>query len=377
MDLEKNIVFKRPKQFIPIRELGRGGTGKTILVKDEVIDRLFAIKKYSPNKINAKKRSENYNRFVDEIKILYHISHPNIVRIYNYYLYPEKVLGYIQMEYIEGVTIEEFTAENPSHIDSLFKTAINAFKFLENNKILHRDIKSDNILINNNNELKIIDFGFGKIQSSQHTKNSVKLNWPVSEDPEEVAINGDYLQQTEIYFLGTLFKKLINNSKYKDFKYEAILKKMCEINFDKRYQSFNEINDEISKSYLINIEFSNSDKKVYLNFIQELEYTIIHFNTDYIPNEDLNQIISDLEDILQVNSLEENIQHNQKLINVFVKNNYRYSTANIISVDVVRNFYELLMNQSLVKKNIIINNLNNRLATIKISYPIDEMELPF
>lgn len=61
---------------------------------------LFAFKKYVPKDFNY--IDELYKRFVDEIKILFTISHPNIVRVYNYYLYPEIKHGYLQMEYIEG-----------------------------------------------------------------------------------------------------------------------------------------------------------------------------------------------------------------------------------------------------------------------------------
>lgn len=67
---------------------------------------LFAIKKYVPK--DKRYIDEHYERFVDEIKILFNISHPNIVRIYNYYLYPQAKTGFLQMEYIDGTCIDQY-----------------------------------------------------------------------------------------------------------------------------------------------------------------------------------------------------------------------------------------------------------------------------
>jgi serine/threonine-protein kinase len=82
------IKFNATKNFTYIKPLGNGGTGDTHLFRDETTDMLFAIKKYAPK--GARFIDDYYKRFVDEIKILFNISHPNIVRIYNYYLYPTK-----------------------------------------------------------------------------------------------------------------------------------------------------------------------------------------------------------------------------------------------------------------------------------------------
>ena len=91
------ITFDAKKNFTFVKTLGTGGTGDTHLFKDETTDILFAFKKYVPKDANYV--DELYSRFVDEIKILFNISHPNIVRIYNYYLYPQAKTGYLQMEY--------------------------------------------------------------------------------------------------------------------------------------------------------------------------------------------------------------------------------------------------------------------------------------
>lgn len=88
------IVFDSKKNFKYIKSLGAGGTGDTHLFLDETTGIQFAIKKYAPK--DFRYVDEYYSRFVDEIIILFNITHPNIVRIYNYYLYPELKTGYLQ-----------------------------------------------------------------------------------------------------------------------------------------------------------------------------------------------------------------------------------------------------------------------------------------
>ena len=105
--MENNIIkFLKSKDYTAIRDIGQGGTGKTKLIKDETINETFVCKKYST--YYPEHQSLYYENFVNEIKILYKINHPNIVRVFSYYLYPEQSTGYILMEYIDGVDIEQY-----------------------------------------------------------------------------------------------------------------------------------------------------------------------------------------------------------------------------------------------------------------------------
>lgn len=213
----KILKFEAMKSFKYIKELGSGGTGNTHLFKDETTDMFFAIKKYEPAPQNIEFKEELYNRFVDEIKILFKISHPNIVRIYDYYLYPISKVGYLQMEYIPGMPINQY---EPTIFDrsweEIFIETINTFKYLEENNVLHRDIRPENLLIDENQKLKLIDFGFGKISKNSNdkennNKNSVLLNWPVTEMPEEIKRDSEYNNKTEIYFVGKLYEHIIKD----------------------------------------------------------------------------------------------------------------------------------------------------------------------
>src|SRR5436305_1578858 len=96
---DRIIEFIRKKDLVFVKELGRGACGETILLHDDVIDENFVCKKYAP--LDSTGNTELFRKFVQEIKLLHLLNHINVVRVFNYYLYPERYAGYILMEYIE------------------------------------------------------------------------------------------------------------------------------------------------------------------------------------------------------------------------------------------------------------------------------------
>ncbi len=374
------VEFNQSKYFKFVRELGGGGTGVANLFKDETTNTLFAIKKYQPSGNNIKHKEDYYHRFVEEIKILFNLSHPNIVRVYNYYLYPNYLLGYLQMEFIEGVSIDEYARNNNIDLNGLFRSAINSFECLEKNSILHRDIRPSNILVDNNGELKIIDFGFGKVLDDGNRPNSIILNWPATEFPQEVINDHDYTLQTEIYFLGCLFKKLITENSIVDFKFMNIIEKMCETRVEKRYQSFEDISSDIAKGVLLQMDFSNSEKNAYQNMAQILSRLINHHISNFSPVLEVDEIQSNLENVLKKCALEDYMQNNAPLISCFLNNGYSYTKKQIVRVEIVEEFYKLLLNNDISKKQIIIENLRTRLSLKEIQsdfLDISDDDLPF
>lgn len=371
------IKFDTSKNFTYIKPLGNGGTGDTHLFKDETTNIMFAIKKYVPKDIEY--IDEYYDRFVDEIKILFNISHPNIVRIYNYYLYPESKTGYLQMEYVKGTTIDEYE-ESPwtKSWEEIFTEIISAFEYLEEHNILHRDIRPANILIDENFNVKIIDFGFGKIlDSTDSQQNSILLNWPATEMPNEVLMHGDYNEQTEIYFVGTLFRHVLKDN-IEFFRYNHIIEKMIKISADERYESFHEIANDISEGVLSEIDFTDSEKECYRNFADDLISHISEFHDQYTPFTDFSIVISKLAELIRVSSLEKILQDNGSLISCFISNGYSYKLKKEIEVNHIVDFYKWIINLPINKRKIVFDNIYNRLSKIKIVISeIEDDDLPF
>lgn len=370
------VDFPTNRKYEFVRALKSGGTGKTILMQDTMLNKFFVCKKYSPMQKQYEK--EFYNRFKDEIKIMYAIYDINIVRIFDYYLFPEHSTGYIIMEYVEGKNIDEyFKEEDTDKINSIFVQLINAFAYLEKNNILHRDVRPENVLIDDSGTVKLIDFGFGKnVNEVGNEENSIYLNWPVSQKPEEL-YSGVYNSQTEIFFVGYLIKNLLAKYEMNSFKYTELLRKMIEISPQKRINSFLTIQDEISNQAMETFDFSREQKNIYRTFAEDLKNSISVIKDSLIVEKDIGIIIEKMKKVLRDNALEMYISNNYVLISCFIKSNYTYYPGKEIPVVEVKNFYNFLVSQSSEKREIILNNLYGRLNKIPVVNSMYDEELPF
>lgn len=376
MEAGQVIKFSKPKYYEFVKALKAGGTGKTLLMRDSTINELFVCKKYDPEQ--KEYEDEFYNRFVEEIKIMYSVYHNNIVRIYDYFLYPEYKTGYIIMEYIKGENIEEyFRLADGEDINSIFVQIINAFLYLEQHNILHRDIRATNIMIDEKGDIKVIDFGFGKklIQEQQENQASVLLNWPASKVPDEI-YSEQYGIQTEIFYVGYLIKNIIEKYNIKCFKYGILLEKMIQVNPVNRIHSFEEIQNSMAEQTFEQINFTDEEKEIYQKFANSICALLYQIKDSLSIEKDSSIIIEKLRVILRDNSLEEYITNVTTLISIFVKSDYRYYN-NKVEVYKVKDFYEFFLNQADAVKEIILNNLYGRIGNIPVIDSAFDEELPF
>jgi serine/threonine protein kinase len=147
-------------RYKEIRSLGNGSFGKLILAKDLKSNKEVAIKII--DKTNFDHRL--YKLFDGEIKILKTINHPNIVKFYDFYETDKNI--YIIMQYIKGGTLKEYLNKykiiSENKVKEIIFYLLNAVEYLHKNEIVHRDIKLENIMLENENDLKslkLIDFG--------------------------------------------------------------------------------------------------------------------------------------------------------------------------------------------------------------------------
>lgn len=369
----KIIEFLRTKDYVFIEDVGQGGTGKTVLLRDETIDEYFVCKKYAP--VNEEDKPKYFQNFLSEIKILYTLNHRNIVRVFSYHLYPDQLTGYIIMEYIKGIKIDQFILQNPERLNDVFVQVIEGFCNLELNSILHRDLRPENILVNEDGLVKIIDFGFGKkVQPTDNNEKSVSLNWRYS-TPDEFS-QQIYDIRTEIYFVGKMFEEIILEKNIENFKYINLLNEMIKRDLNARIQSFAEIFRKILNNTSPGIEFTTIEKFIYKNFAECISATIssVEFSSEYIS--DINDIIMRLEQVHRDSMLEEYIQNPASLGKCFIKGNFKYFQKATILVFHLNEFLKMIKLVAEDKKKIIINNLMQRIDSIE---KFDAMisDLPF
>jgi eukaryotic-like serine/threonine-protein kinase len=360
--INKTIEFVRKKDFKLVKKLGQGGFGETVLLHDTTIDERFVCKKYAPT--NKSLHDEYFSNFVQEIKILYQLNHPNIARVFNYYLYPEFVTGYILMEYVEGQDIEDHVKQFPENLDSLFRQSIEGFLHLENCSILHRDIRPQNILVSENLTLKIIDFGFGKrAKTTQDFDKSISLNWPFL--PPLEFKEGIYDFKTEVYFVAKLFEKIIHENQIEHFGYSSILYLMGQSDPAKRISSFSAVRTKLNEGTVSEIDFSESEMVAYREFSRSISETLSEIQVGSKYYLDIDKIFLMLEGVYQKVMLEENVPNNSTVTSCFVSGAYKFKNRNDFEVLTLKKFIQLLRGCSKAKKNIILSNLHSRFDNIK------------
>lgn len=372
--MDKDIVhFLRKRDYVMKQELGHGACGKTVLLWDEQLDTHFVCKKYSPYSENH--RQELYLNFIREIKLLHKIHHTNIVRVFNYYLYPELQAGYILMEYVQGTDIEKYLHQNPEQTNEVFLQVIEGFCYLEANNILHRDIRPLNILVGNDGIVKIIDLGFGKriLQPADFDK-SITLNW-WCDTPAEFA-DSIYNFSSEVYFVGKLFEKLIQENSIEHFQYMSILSKMCHWSLQYRTPSFFEIQKEIHNNRFLEIEFSSDELFCYREFASAVNDAIskIEFGTKYI--DDLERTKTQLDATYRTCMLEELIPDSATVLRCIINGAYYYRKANF-PVSALKNFVRFLKSSTIEKQRIVFANLHTRLDAIERYSNNSDDDIPF
>lgn len=368
------VQFLRVRDYKLVRELGQGACGKTVLLHDDIINEHFVCKKYTP--YSEEHRQSLFRKFLQEIRLLHKVHHPNLVRVFNYYVYPDQLAGFILMGFVRGQDIRQYIQEHPETINEIFLQVVDGFRYLEARQILHRDIRPQNILVRDDGIVKIIDLGFGKrIGDSGDFNKSISLNlW--CEPPLEFQ-RDLYDFRTEVYFIGSLFEQLVRENSIEDFKYTDLLREMCQRAPSKRVSGFSNVNKTVQSDRFYELEFATNEMRYYRRFADALESAITKIERGARYKDDIAAIEKDLERVYRDVMLEETVPDASLVLRCLVEGTYYYRPKGL-SVSAVRDFLHLLRGASEAKKNIIMANLHTRLDVIeRYAKTFYDDEIPF
>jgi len=197
---------KAVEKYSKVKLLGKGSYGSAILV-EQASDKTFAVIK----KIDF---TEEHPEVMKEALLLKQMSHPNIIKLKEFYLTKKKKL-WIVMEYADGGDIstkikkikDEGSVFTEAHIIYYFSQICDGIKYCHDKKIFHRDIKSQNIFVTSNDDIKIGDFGISKVLDNTKDNLQTLVGTPCYLSPEIIE-NQWYNIKSDIYALGVLLYEM-------------------------------------------------------------------------------------------------------------------------------------------------------------------------
>ncbi|WP_254507511.1 serine/threonine-protein kinase [Anatilimnocola floriformis] len=196
--------------YVLQEELGRGGMGVVFRARQESLGREVAIKMILRGELARQAERE---RFQAEAQAAAKLDHPGIVPVYEV----GEINGrpYFSMKFIRGTTLAQRLAEGPMpsrEAAKLLVTVARAIHFAHEKGVLHRDLKPSNILIDEQGQPHVTDFGLAKQISDEPslTKTGAILGTPAYMAPEQAAGNrGQVGPQSDVYSLGVVLYHML------------------------------------------------------------------------------------------------------------------------------------------------------------------------
>ncbi len=199
-----------------IEQLGQGGQATAYKAEDTRLDRLVVIKTLLPEQAVSESARQRFER---EARLASALDHPNICAIYD--VGENDGANYMVMPFIEGRTLKEVISKQPLEILSALSIAIqvaDAIAAAHARGIAHRDIKPTNIIVNDQGQVKVLDFGLAKMvgddrdKKVNHEKSVTEIGVPYGtlgySSPEQAA--GEQVDhRTDIFSLGVVLYEMV------------------------------------------------------------------------------------------------------------------------------------------------------------------------
>jgi len=225
-------VPERIGKYVIIKEVGQGSTGRVFLSHDPYYGRDVAIKVYNlESEEDEQKASVTRKMFFNEAQMVGRLQHPNIVPIYD--AGEEDGKYYVVTEHIHGArTLAAYTKpDNLLRIDDVVEIIYKCSKALyyaHNRGVVHRDIKPNNIMLTNDNDVRIIDFGIAIVSDSDVSRIEGIAGSPSYMSPEQVQ-SAEITAQSDIYSLGAVMYELLTG--FRPFRANNLSKLLHQIVF--------------------------------------------------------------------------------------------------------------------------------------------------
>ncbi len=194
-------------RFVIKKLQGRGRYGCVYSAYDQQLDAVIAIKVLDPL---LSQNESNLADFKNELLLVRQLSHPNIIRVHEYYQHLN--LHFITMDWIEGSSLEDVIASQElscQQIHHIIEQLLSGLAFAQQAGVTHKDIKPENIMLDNDGRLYIADFGLSVLNKAE-ASTSV-LGTPYYAPPEYLQL-GKLNASTDLYAAGIVIFQLCCNA---------------------------------------------------------------------------------------------------------------------------------------------------------------------
>jgi tetratricopeptide (TPR) repeat protein/tRNA A-37 threonylcarbamoyl transferase component Bud32/TolB-like protein len=203
----KEMIGKTISHYKILENLGEGGMGVVYKAEDTKLKRTVALKFILPETIE---KEESKTRFVREAQAVASLDHPNICTIYE--IDEAEGQTFIAMSYVKGQSLKKKIVLSPLSIEEAVDVAMQVTEGLleaHEKGIIHRDIKSSNIMITEKGQAKIMDFGLAKLtEKTEITKTATIMGTVAYMSPEQ-ALGEKVDHRTDIWSFGVLLYEML------------------------------------------------------------------------------------------------------------------------------------------------------------------------
>lgn len=200
-------------KYTIVKILGRGAMGMVYEGYDPIIDRKVAIKVINKSGFDDYELKEAMDRFKREAQAAGKLSHANIVMVYEYG--EEEDTAFISMEYVDGRTLQEIMAEDEltiGQVQTFARQLLDGLHYAHSHQVIHRDIKPANLVYTGEGQIKIMDFGIARVESSSLTQVGTIMGTPAYMAPE--LFTGDTVDhRTDLFAVAVILYQLLTGIK--------------------------------------------------------------------------------------------------------------------------------------------------------------------